>query len=290
MSHKATYWLATIDPKLITSGSFRVLFHLCDHHNDSKDPERACFPSQETLIEKTGLSNGGLNKCLDTLESVRLLARKRSTIPGTAKRRTYFMLGCDVDLTTTQTPLSGDSANSTPVETATEQTPLSDVANSTFEGGKLHPSGEEPVKEPVKEQCVSEAATHTDFFDVFWEAHPRPNDEARSKQLFDDAVEAGVDPERIAAAAAAYDADNKGNSRQYLKMSDNWLSEAKWENHRLRKAAPETSIEDLCSFWAAKINGDGFVAPNSVTASIAREMVERKLVTPEKLKERGIAA
>lgn len=146
MSHKATYWLATIDPKVITAGSFRVLFHLCDFHNDERDPERACFPSQETLRAKTGLSNGGLNKCLDALEDAGLLARKRSTVPGTSQRRTYYILGCDRSNSIDQTPQSGGSANSTEVEAEAEQTPLSSEANSTFEGGKLHPSGEEPVR------------------------------------------------------------------------------------------------------------------------------------------------
>ena len=146
MSHKATYWLATIEPKRITSGAFRVLFHLCDHHNDERDPARACFPSQETLRAKTGLSNGGLNKCLDALSDAGLLTRKRSTVPGTSNRRTYYIGGCDGVQDIEQTPLSGDSPNSTPVETAPKLTPLLSKANSTFEGGKLHPSGEEPVR------------------------------------------------------------------------------------------------------------------------------------------------
>jgi len=146
MSHKATYWLATIDPKVITAGAFRVMFHLCDHHNDERDAERACFPSQETLRNKTGLSNGGLNKCIDALESAGLLARKRSTVPGTSNRRTYYILGCDAPNAIGQTPQSGDSTNSTQVESAMKLTPLLSVANSTFEGGKLHHSGEEPVR------------------------------------------------------------------------------------------------------------------------------------------------
>lgn len=146
MSHKATYWLATIEPSRITAGCFRVLFHLCDHHNDERDPERACFPSQETLRDKTGLSNGGLNKCIDALESAQLLTRKRSTVPGTSNRRTYYILGCDALESTEQTPLSGDSPNSTRVESADELTPLLGIANSTTGVSKLHSSGEEPVR------------------------------------------------------------------------------------------------------------------------------------------------
>lgn len=161
MSHKATYWLATIDPRTISAGAFRVLFHLCDHHNDERDPESACFPSQETLREKTGLSNGGLNKCLDTLSEAGLLSRKRSTIPGSRERRTYYILGCDRIENTGQTPLNGVSTNSTGVEADTEQTPLLGLSNYTFEHNKLHPSGEEPVREPKKEPVSKKDARET---------------------------------------------------------------------------------------------------------------------------------
>lgn len=139
MSHKATYWLASLDPSLIKAGEFRVLFHLCDHHNDERDPERACFPSQETLMSRTALSNGGLNKCLNRLEEGGLLIRKRSTKPGSSERRTYYILGCDLASHTMQNPLSGDSQSK-------KQTPLYGGANSTFCRSKLHPSGEEPVR------------------------------------------------------------------------------------------------------------------------------------------------
>jgi hypothetical protein len=290
MSHKATYWLATLDPKLITSGAFRVLFHLCDYHNDERDPESACFPSQETLMRKTGLSNGGLNKCLDTLQTVGLLERRRSTIPGTSKRRTYFILGCDVDLTTRQTPQSGDSPNSTGVETATEQTPLLNGANSTFEHSKLHPSGEEPVKEPVKEQCVSKIDPHTDFFNDFWEAHPRPNGEQNSRQLFDAAVEAGADPAHIVAAAMAYEAENEGNRRQYLKMSDGWLADERWKNHKAPAAKKVFTNDERLTFYANMVNNGKAVSPSAINVGLANELLNAGLVTIEKLKERGIAA
>ena len=66
MSHKASHWLATIPADAINASAFRVLFHLCDAHNSQRDPETACFPSQEKLRASTGLSNGGLNNALNT--------------------------------------------------------------------------------------------------------------------------------------------------------------------------------------------------------------------------------
>lgn len=146
MSHKANYWLASLDPKRVKAGAFRVLFHLCDHHNDEADPRSACYPSQETLMRKTGLSNGALNNALNGMEEDGLILRRRSTVPGTSERRTYYILGCDGPLPTKQTPEIGDSPNSSQVETATELTPFQGQANSILEPGKLQPTGEEPVR------------------------------------------------------------------------------------------------------------------------------------------------
>jgi hypothetical protein len=146
MSHKANYWLANLDPNAVKSGAFRVLFHLCDHHNDEKRPEMACYPSQGTLRAKTGLSNGALNNALNQMEQDGLLRRKRSAIPGESTPRTYYILGCDFDLIQEQTPENGVSPNSSLLETAQKLTPVSEGANSSFEGGKLQPTGEEPVR------------------------------------------------------------------------------------------------------------------------------------------------
>lgn len=145
MSHKASHWLAELPPKAIKQGAFRVLFHLCDAHNSKRPPATACFPSQETLREATGLSNGGLNKCLNDLEEAGLIKRVRSTKPGTRERRTYYILGCDME---EQTPQSGDRTNSTFSRT-----------NSTFSQNKLHSSGEEPVRN-LKEPCASGAKSN----------------------------------------------------------------------------------------------------------------------------------
>lgn len=127
MSHKANYRLAELDPERVKEGAFRVLFHLCAHHNSDEPSDRACFPSQETLMKRTALSNGGLNNALNALEDAGLLRRVRGTIPGQPTPRTYYVLGCDYEAWTGQTPLSGGRAG------------------STFQGGCLQPTGEEQV-------------------------------------------------------------------------------------------------------------------------------------------------
>lgn len=152
MSHKANYWLASLDPSRVKSGAFRVLFHLCDHHRDDRDPMVACFPSQETLRERTGLSNGALNDALATMEKDGLLIRRRSTAPGSSERRTYYILGCDLQGSAKQTPDFGVSPNSGPPETAVEQTPVLTRANSSFGPSKLRPTGEEPQRTTVRKE------------------------------------------------------------------------------------------------------------------------------------------
>lgn len=161
MSHRANYWLASLNPTRVKSGAFRVLFHLCDHHNGEADPSKACFPSQETLKGRTGMSNGALNDALAQLENDALIRRIRSTQPGTSTRRTYYVLECDFAYLDRQTPETGVSTNSGGPETAQKQTPVFGVANSGFQGGKLRPTGEEPVsnqKEPSRATRAREAS------------------------------------------------------------------------------------------------------------------------------------
>lgn len=58
MSHKATHWLASLDPTDMTHGEFRVLFHLCDCHN----PSQGCFPSQ---VYRKKIAPGYVFVCVD---------------------------------------------------------------------------------------------------------------------------------------------------------------------------------------------------------------------------------
>jgi DNA-binding transcriptional MocR family regulator len=147
MSHKASSWLAEIPAAALSGSEFRVLFHLCDAHNSKRDAETACFPSQERLREATGLSNGGLNNALNSLEAAGFILRIRRTVPGAATQRTYYILGFDLPAPQEQTPKNGVGANST-----------SDEANSTFQGSKLHLSGEYPVSNRKKELAREDSA------------------------------------------------------------------------------------------------------------------------------------
>lgn len=141
MSHKASNWLSELPADAINNGAFRVLFHLCDAHNSKRPAATACFPSQETLREVTGLSNGGLNNALNALESAGLMRRRRTRNADGTKGPTYYILGCDEEITTSPTPKYGDGTIS---KSEAEPSPNSGLNH-------LQQSGDKPVKEPVKE-------------------------------------------------------------------------------------------------------------------------------------------
>lgn len=61
-----------------------------------------------------------------------------------------------------------------------------------------------------------------------------------------------------------------------------------WEPSRSKNHAP--AARSSLDFWAEKLNGSAYVAPSAIKPELAREMLAAGLVTPEKLKERGIAA
>lgn len=166
MSHKATQWLVDIDPKKLTHGAFRVLFHLCDCHNAA----HGCFPSQRYLAEKSGLSHSGVNKVLAGLEAAGLITRHRSVDPATRRQRpTRYMLAFEVGFK----PRGGDEPEGGPADgDGPEPCPLSGHGKAAKPGplsghgavstfgqkpcplsgkSRVHRGGHKPVKEPVRE-------------------------------------------------------------------------------------------------------------------------------------------
>lgn len=171
MSHKASNWLADLPPEAIKSGAFRVLFHLCDAHNSKRDPATACFPSQETLMKATGLSNGGLNNALNDLESVGLIRRRRTRKSDGTRGPTYYILGFDFEQVQEQTPENGDGPNSS---FEGEPTPL-------FGPNQLQPTGDKPVREPGIEPPPNPPRGADCVFEDFFEKWPNKENSHKAR-------------------------------------------------------------------------------------------------------------
>ena len=148
MSHKATNWLAEIEPPRLSASEFRVLFHLCDCHNASA----GCFPSQAYLIDRTGASNGTVNNALNALEQKGLIQRHRSRDGKTKRQRpTRYILGFEITKPQEPSPISGDGAVS---NFRADPSPISGPT-------RLQPTGEEPVSNQ-KITCASARAKASD--------------------------------------------------------------------------------------------------------------------------------
>lgn len=159
MSHRASHWLASLPPDAINASAFRVLFHLCDAHNSTRSPETACFPSQDFLRQATGLSNGGLNNAINSIEKAGLLRRRRTRNADGTKGPTFYILGCDEPGDTPSPQNGGGDEAEGAGKKARKSAVDKPAANSNLEGkpspirgaSQLHASGDKPVRDPLKE-------------------------------------------------------------------------------------------------------------------------------------------
>ncbi len=143
MSHKATNWLSGIPATELGHSEFRVLFHLCDCHN----PSAGCFPTQAYLLENSGVSNGTVNNALNALEQKGLIRRNKTWDNKTKRQRpTRYLLGFEFEKDEKPTPEIGDGADSN----------LRGDPSPTERASRLQPTGEEPVKKPVKNHAREE--------------------------------------------------------------------------------------------------------------------------------------
>ena len=280
MSHKATNWFSEVPADLLTSGEFRVLFFLADCHN----PSRGCFPEQEFLRGKTGLSNGGLNKCLSGLETKKLIRRKQRFNAKTKTRlSTLYVLGCDEDLTVEPTPQSGDGSNST---FGAFPTPLSGQT-------QLHPSGDKPVSEPVKEPCGPGADPQTTdvpsgLLKEFAAAFPRIGNLEKTEAALRQAIADGAKPEVILAGAKAYAVEQEGNQTRYIAYSENWVAQARWVQFE-QPAADPADAEKITERWVKAIKTGHQALARHCSVATARELIARMLVTEDECRAAGIS-
>ena len=143
-----------------------------------------------------------------------------------------------------------------------------------------------------KDTYVSSSKEAEDYL-RYLEALPNAVESKAGEQAFSDLLESGESADIIISAAVAYAQTVKSWSGEgKVQQSGNFLNadRGKWREFVPKpKPVPPTKAERM-EFWANSINLGRFVSQSSVTPDFARDMIAAGLVTPEKLKERGIAA
>ncbi|KPU84837.1 hypothetical protein JI58_01240 [Marinosulfonomonas sp. PRT-SC04] len=305
MSHAATHWLATVPPKTLTHGEFRVLFHLCDCHN----PSRGCFPAQTYLRQKTGASNGGLNNWLSGLEEKNFIRRERIIDPVTKRQKeTRYTFAFEFELTASggerteeellapPTPPSGDGVEGTP---AAPPTPFSGAgAVSTFGADpspligttRLQIGGDgidEPVKEPVKNHNAGEpAGGFSDLFEKFFRNYPNPVERRSAEREWRKALARGADALSIVGAAMNY-AGTKEVKRGFVKKPANWLSSDAWRDH-VGQVASTPSKAAIDATTASLIKGGNRTVAQQVSSHRVCELLHAGLITVDDCQRAGL--
>ena len=91
MSHKATNW--AFEQQGVKPSAKLVLLCLADRHN----PDKGCFPSQETLAIDACMSRRSVNDQLNILENLGLIVRKQRIDPATGKHKsTEYLLNFEL--------------------------------------------------------------------------------------------------------------------------------------------------------------------------------------------------
>lgn len=149
-----------------------------------------------------------------------------------------------------------------------------------------------PENEPSKDPDCAAGAAHTFDFDGFLErfeaAYPRLGDGEATEAALRQAIEDGADPDHILAGASAYAAEQKGNARQYIAFSENWLRLKRWEQFARPGAASGGDPEVIAQQRAKAIREGASWIGRHLSAAAARDLVARQLVTVEQCRAAGV--
>jgi hypothetical protein len=300
MSHKATNWLADINPKDLTNAEFRILFVLCDCHN----PSAGCFPKQSYIMAKTGRGSSSVNDALTGLEGKGFIRREQRTNPKTGKREaTRYILGFEMEGAQEPSPNSGDGSRGSKPEQTGAPTPnsgdgsisgFSADPSPVFGQNHLRKTGvvykEEPVKEPVKEPCAAAASHHQDLnlvLDEIWAAYPRKGDQLATEEAARTLIAEGASPADLLAAVKAYAKQSASYDESRVKLSQNFFAGDFWRRH-VPVAAKVASRDEILQARAKTIlEGKTFLC-RSITAHAAGECITAGLVTPQDCLQAGI--
>lgn len=315
MSHRATNW--AIQQRGLKPATKIVLWFLCDRHN----PDFGCFPTQARLADDAEMSISSLNEHLARLQELRLIHRVRTHDPRTHKRQaTRYILGFEEGFPQEPTPKPGDGFDGTEREHDDDPTP--ETGHGAISGFSAKPSPDfaerhlrnpetnlvrEPLSKPVKEEegAQARAAVSDQVFGElldalgldaaalpgWWQGWPPRLHVQRWRD------ELGLTEAEIIATAEASRQDHpeppdgpKALDRAMQRAAQRKVEDA---GRRCRKPKVEVApaakpITDLPAFYADLVNGDRYLPVSAISNTMRDAMLARGLVTPERLRERGV--
>jgi hypothetical protein len=321
MSHSATNW--AIQQRGLKPATKIVLWFLCDRHN----PDFGCFPTQARLADDAEMSISALNEHLARLEDLRLIRRVRTHDPRTHKRQaTRYILGFEDGFPQEPTPETGDGFDGTDEEQDDEPTP--DSGHGAISGFSAKPSPDfaqshlrnpetnlvrEPLREPVKEEEEGAQAREADFDRFFaellgalgldatdlpgwWQGLPP---RLHVRRWIDDL---GLSEDRILETATetrrthpappdgpkALDRAMERAAQRAAHAATADASNRKAKQPRKRDEGGRASPDELAAFYADLVNSDRFLPANTISNVMRDAMLARGLVTPERLRQRGV--
>jgi hypothetical protein len=312
MSHKATVW--AIQQRGLKPATKIVLWFLCDRHN----PDFGCFPTQARLADDAEMSISALNDHLTKLEELRLIHRVRIHDPRTHKRQaTRYILGFEDGFPQEPTPETGDGISGTEKEHDNNPTP--DSRHGAISGFAAKPSPDsaqshlrnsetnlvrEPLSKPVKEEEDARAKVSDDFFadlltalglkanatlPAWWQGWPA---KLHVQRWIDDL---GLTEDRIIEVATDSRADHP-NPPDGPKALDRFMERAAQRDAqaaasgsgRKSQVKPVLNPDELAKFYAEIVNSDKFLPPSMISNAMCGAMLTRRLVTTERLRQRGV--
>ena len=321
MSHKATVW--AIQQRGLKPATKIVLWFLCDRHN----PDFGCFPTQARLADDAEMSISALNEHLARLQELRLIHRVRAKDPHTHKRlATRYILGFEDGFPPEPTPETGDGFSGTEEEQGSDPTPES--GHGAISGFPAKPSPDfaqshlrnpeinlvrEPLSKPVKEE--EDAQARDSDFDRFfaellnalgfaanatlpawWQSWPARLHVRRWRH------DLGLSEVRIVEVATESRGDHP-NPPDGPKALDRFMERAaqcdaqtaaadasgqKAKRQRKGEVKPPLSDDEKAAFYAKMVNADGYLPQSVISNTIRDAMLVRGLVTPERLRQRGV--
>ena len=320
MSHKATVW--AIQQRGLKPATKIVLWFLCDRHN----PDFGCFPTQARLADDAEMSISALNEHLAKLQDLRLIHRVRAQDPHTHKRlATRYILGFEDGFPPEPTPETGDGIAGTDEEQGREPTP--DSGHGAISGFSVKPSPDfaeshlrnpeinlvrEPLSKPVKEEDAQARDAEFDRFfaelltalgfaanaalPAWWQGWPA---KLHARRWINDL---GLTEDRIIETDRETRSDHP-NPPDGPKALDRFMERAaqrdaisvserangrKPKRQRKDEVKLPLSDDEKAAFYAKMVNADGYLPQSVISNTIRDAMLARGLVTPERLRQRGV--